>query len=179
MLVLLLGLAAGSWWLARGGRDTGAPAGAAADKAPGYYLVDATVEQTDASGLATLRAHAERATQADPGGAVILQRPTLHYQPQADRDWVMTADAGTLPAHSQQVLLDGNVELRAAGRGPASGAVVRSEHLELDVATHLATTAEPVRIELAPHTLLAHGLHADLTRETLRLEAAVHGTFLR
>ncbi|MCX7055739.1 MAG: LPS export ABC transporter periplasmic protein LptC [Proteobacteria bacterium] len=178
-MLALLGLAAASWWLAGSGRDGHERADQPLAAAPGYYLVDATVEQTDASGYRTLSAHAERAVQSDPKGAVTLLHPTLHYQPQSGRDWVMIADAGTLPSHSQQVLLDGKVELRAAGRGAASAAIVRTEHLALDVGTHVATTADPVRIELAPHALLAHGLRADLTRETLRLESAVHGTFAR
>ncbi len=178
-MLALLGLAAASWWLARGSREADTRADLAPASASGYYLVDATVEQSDASGIATLHAHADRAVQSDPNGAVTLQHPTLHYEPLSGRDWIMTADGGTLPAHSQQVMLDGNVELRAAGRGPGSGAIVRTEHLELDVGTHLATTAEPVRIEFAPHALLARGLRADLTHETLQLETAVHGTFLR
>lgn len=178
-LVTLIGLAAASWWLASGNRDGAARSDQAVAAAPGYYLVDATMEQTDALGNTTLSAHAERAVQSDASGVVTLQHPTLHYQPQSGREWLMVADGGTLPAHSQQVLLDGNVQLRAAGSGPASGAVVRTGHLELDVGTHLATTTDPVSIELAPHALLARGLRADLTHETLRLESAVHGTFAR
>jgi LPS export ABC transporter protein LptC len=176
-MLLLLGLTAGSWWLAASQR--GAPPSAAAVLAaqPGYYLVDATVEQSDANGQPTLSAHAARATQLDPGGDIGLEAPTLHYRPEPARDWIMTATTGRLPARSSQVQLDGAVILRSAGAGPGAGAVVHTDHLQLDVATHVASTSEPVRIELAPHVLAARGLRADLSHDTLQLESAVHGTF--
>ncbi|MBS0396797.1 MAG: hypothetical protein JSR54_19405, partial [Proteobacteria bacterium] len=63
-LLFLVGLAAGSWWLAQRGRET-RPQGAAPVAAqPGYYLTDALLEQTDETGRTTLRAHAARAAQA-------------------------------------------------------------------------------------------------------------------
>jgi LPS export ABC transporter protein LptC len=174
--VLLLALAAGSWWLA--GSHGGAPPadGAAAPGSPGYYLNDATLEQTDESGRTTLVAHASRALQQDAGSSVALEAPTVRYRADSGREWLMTSATGLLPSGRSVVVLDGDVALRSQGSG---GAVVRTEHLELDVTAQVATTAEPVRIEMPPHVLLAHGLHADLTQETLRLEADVHGTFAR
>lgn len=178
-LLLLLALAAGSWWLAGGSTDRQAAEQTSAGAQPGYYLQDATLAQSDQTGRTTLSAHAQRATQSDTRGAVALQTLTLHYYPEPGRDWVMTSNTGLMPAGTQTVVLDGDVELHAAGAVGGTAAVVRTEHLQLDLASHLATTAEPVRIELAPHALLARGLRADLTRETLRLESAVHGTFRR
>jgi len=176
LLVLLTGVAAGTWWLV-GSHDAGSPGYTPAPLAtPGYYLTDATLEQTDATGQRTLLAHAARASQLEPNGDVALESPTVRYHTRAGRDWLMTARLGTLPAGQPRVDLEGDVELRADGAG---GAVVRTEHLDLDVPAQVATTSDPVRIELARHTLLAHGLRADLTEESLRLEADVHGTFPR
>jgi LPS export ABC transporter protein LptC len=175
-LVLLLALAAGSWWLAgnHGTAPSADPAGPAGS--PGYYLNDATLEQTDLSGRTTLVAHATRALQQDAGSSIALEAPTVRYRTDSGRMWLMTAQRGLLPQGRSLVELDGDVALRAEGAG---GAVVHTEHLELDVPAQVASTAEPVRIELPPHALLAGGLHADLTKETLRLEGVVHGTFSR
>jgi LPS export ABC transporter protein LptC len=74
------------------------------------------------------------------------------------------------------VLLAGDVRLSAPAEG---GALVRAEHLNLDVEQQIATTPDPVRIEFATHLVNARGLRADLKRETLRLESSVNGTFTR
>jgi LPS export ABC transporter protein LptC len=177
-LVFLIGLAAGSWWLAR--RDSGEERPEAPpEQQPGYYLSDATLEQTDATGRLTLRAHAARAAQEGEQGPVQLQQLEVHYYPEPDQDWLMTSAAGSLPPAGRVVEFEGDVRLRAAAAAAATGAVVRTEHLALDIDTTLATTADPVRIEFGPHAVNARGLHADLKHETLRLESAVNGTFTR
>jgi LPS export ABC transporter protein LptC len=175
-LLMLAGLAAGSWWLAGGHGAAPAVEGGATQAAPGYYLVDATLEQTDAAGRTTLLAHAVRAAQQGDGAGIGLDAPTVRYRTATGREWLMTARQGLLPAGGSVVDLDGDVTLHAEGSG---GAVVRTERLQLDVPRQLATTEQPVRIEMPPHELLARGLRADLTQETLRLEAEVHGTFPR
>ncbi len=177
-LALLVALAIGSWWLAR--RDAEEPQGSpAASAQPGYYLTDATLEQTDATGRLTMRVHAARAAQQGEQGAVRLEQLEAHYFPEAGQDWLMTSAAGSLPPAGRVVEFEGDVRLRATAAASATGAVVRTEHLALDVDSTLATTADPVRIEFGPHAVVARGLHADLKRETLRLESAVNGTFTR
>ena len=177
-LVLLTGLAAGSWWLAQ--RDDEHQPNPAAPRAqPGYYLTDATLDETDAAGRLTLRVHAVRAAQDGEQGPVRLDQLEAHYFPEPGQDWLMTSSAGALPAGGRVVELEGDVRLRAAAAATATGAIVRTEHLSLDVDSNLATTSDPVRIEFGPHAVVARGLRADLKRETLRLESAVNGTFTR
>lgn len=175
----LAGLAVGSWWLAQ--RDGEAPPAQSesATAQPGYYLSDATLEQTDAGGRVTLRAHSARAAQQGDEGAIRLDDLTVHYYPEPGQDWLMTSATGMLPPAGRVVEFAGDVRLRAAAAAAATGAVVRTEHLTLDVDSNLATSADPVRIEFGTHTLAARGLRADLKRESLRLESAVNGTFTR
>lgn len=178
-LVFLIGLAVGSWWLARRDGEERQPAALPLAAQPGYYLTDATLEQTDASGRLTMRVHAAHAAQQGEQGPVRLEQLEAHYFPVAGQDWLMTSAAGSLPAAGRVVEFDGDVRLRAAAAASATGAIVRTEHLALDVDSTLATTADPVRIEFGPHAVVARGLRADLKRETLRLESAVNGTFTR
>jgi LPS export ABC transporter protein LptC len=177
-LVFLIGLAVGSWWLARRDGEERQPAAAPVAQ-PGYYLTDATLEQTDASGRLTMRVHAAHAAQQGEQGPVRLEQLEAHYFPEPGQDWLMTSAAGSLPPAGRVVEFEGDVRLRAAAAASATGAIVRTEHLALDVDSTLATTADPVRIEFGPHAVVARGLHADLKRETLRLESAVNGTFTR
>jgi LPS export ABC transporter protein LptC len=178
-LVVLGGLALATWWLAReetGERETVA---APAAGSPGYYLSDATLEQTDAAGRLLLRAHAAHGAQDGADGPVHLEQLEAHYYPEPGHDWLMTADAGSMPPAGRVVEFSGDVRLRAAAAAAATGAVVRTEHLALDVDTTIATTPDPVRIEFGPHAVAARGMRADLKHESLRLESAVNGTFTR
>jgi LPS export ABC transporter protein LptC len=183
VLVFLIGLAGLSWWLAQ--RDAGERAsdesGVLAQ--PGYYLRDAHLEQTDATGRVTLSIVATSATEQPALADVLLEDIRVDYSPDLAHRWLMTAAFGTLPAAARSVLLSGDVRLSPApgsqGSAARAGAVVRTEHLRVDVDHNLATTADPVRIDFQHHFVTAQGLHADLTRETLRLESAVNGTFAR
>jgi lipopolysaccharide export system protein LptC len=167
-------LAAASWWLARPATD--APLATAAVAQPGYYLTNAELEQTDTTGRLTLKVHAAEARQLEQHGDVNLEHLRVDYLPEPGRDWRMTSTGGTLLPNGRTVLLAGDVRLSAPDEGAA---VVRTEHMRLDVDQQLATTDDPVRMELPPHALTARGMRADLKRETLHLAASVSGTFAR
>jgi LPS export ABC transporter protein LptC len=171
---LLTLLAAGSWWLAQPD-DVTAPVAVAVPQ-PGYYVHEAELEQTDASGRITLRAHAADALQLAVGGDVALTHLRVDYLIAPGRNWLMTANGGTLPPGGKTVRLAGDVRLSAPDEGAAT---VRTEHLQLDVDTELATTADRVRLEMPPNSINAIGLRADLKRDTLLLESSVNGTFAR
>ena len=59
----------------------------------------------------------------------------------------MTSTGGLLPPAQRIVEFDGDVRLRAAAAAAATGAVVRTEHLSLDLDSNLATTTDPVHID--------------------------------
>ena len=174
VLVLLTLGAAASWWISQ--PEVEGPSAPTAITQPGYYLDDAYLEQTDNSGRLTLKVHAATARQVEQRGPVQLNQLKVDYLPSPDRDWRMTSVGGTLLPDGRQVLLAGDVRLAAPFEGAA---VVHTEHLRLDVDQELATTQDPVRIDLPPHSVDARGLKADLKRETLRLESSVNGSFTR
>ncbi len=181
VLVFLVGLAAGSWWLANRGRDADAPATASRVGQPGYYLEGATLEQTDETGRIELRVHAASAVQDPATRNVQAETLRLDYFLDAPRTWTMTARSGTLPPDGRTVVLSGDVKLTGlTGSGPGSPpAVVRTEHMKLDVDASVATTKDPVRIVLGTHEVTARGLRADLKTDRLRLESNVNGRYSR
>lgn len=173
-LVLLTLLAAATWWLAR--PDTVGPAAPPALAQPGYYLTAAQLEQTDATGRLTLKVRAASARQLRQEDVVRLEKIRLDYLPSPGRDWQMTSADGTLLPDGKTVLLSGDVRLSAPDE---RAAVVHTQHLTLNVDEQLATTTDPVRIDMPPNTVNALGMQADLKRETLQLESTVNGTFSR
>lgn len=179
VLVFLVGLAAGSWWLANRGADGNAPASTARTTQPGYYLKGATLEQTDATGRVEMRVHAAEAVQDPASRNVQASTLRVDYLLDAPRTWVMTARSGTLPPDGQHVLLQGDVTLTGRTGTNAPPAIVHTEHLRLDVDASVATTNDPVRIEMGPQSVRARGLRADLKADRLRLESSVNGRYTR
>ena len=171
-LGLLTLLAAAAWWLAR--PDAAGPSAPAAIVQPGYYLTGAELEQTDATGRLTLKVHAATARQLEQHGDVSLEQLQVDYLPEPGRDWRMTSVGGTLLPSGRTVLLAGDVRLSLPDEG---GAVLRTEHLTLNVDEQHATTSDIVRMEMPPHQVTARGMRADLKHETVRLESAVNGIF--
>jgi LPS export ABC transporter protein LptC len=177
-LVFLVGLAAGSWWLANRGREPEEPAAAARGGQPGYYLKGATLQQTDETGRVEMRVTAATAVQ-DPATRVVRgETLRVDYFVDEPRTWVMTAATGKLPADGRTVELEGDVRLTGLDAG-SEPAVIRTERMTLDVDASVATTAEPVRIEMGKNAITARGLRADLKTDRLQLEADVHGRYTR
>jgi LPS export ABC transporter protein LptC len=177
-LVFLVGLAAGSWWLANRGREAEEPATAVRAGQPGYYLRDATLQQTDETGRVEMRVTAATAVQDPATRAVRGETLRVDYFLDEPRTWVMTANAGTLPPDGQTVQLEGDVRLTGLDAG-SEPAVIRTERMTLDVDASVATTREPVRIEMGKNAITARGLRADLKSDRLQLEDDVHGRYTR
>ena len=173
-LGLLTLLAAAAWWLAR--PDSDGPAALGAVVQPGYYLTGAELEQTDATGRLTLKVHAATARQVEQHGDVSLGQLKVDYLPEPGRDWVMTSVGGTLLPSGKTVLLEGDVRVSFPDK---NAAVLRTEHLRLDVDQQRASTDDVVHMQMATNQLSARGMQADLKRENVRLESAVNGTFTR
>jgi LPS export ABC transporter protein LptC len=170
-------LAAATWWLAsRNSRSVDATV--RRSPSPGYYFKNATLTETDAAGKINLTL-VTRAAQQNPDTRLIqLSDIQVDYQTQDDARWQLTADEGSMPTGANVLTLRGHVVMHAVG-GSAQGAVIRTDTLSLDRAHHVASTVNPAMIEWAPHQLSARGFRLDLTRKTLELENAVHGTFRR
>jgi LPS export ABC transporter protein LptC len=176
-LVFLVGLAVGSWWLNRGREGTERVA-AVRTAQPGYYLRGATLQQTDETGRVELTVTAERAVQDPATRTVQAEKLRVDYFLDEPRTWRMTAREGTLPQDGQVLTLRGDVRLVGLGAG-TTPPVIRTERLRLDVDASVASTRDPVRIELAPNTVTARGMRADLKTDRLRLESDVHGKYTR
>ena len=178
VLVFMIGLAIGSWWLANGQRERADLARDATDATPAYYLRDAVLEQTDATGRVELRVTARRAAQEPATRNVRLETLRVDYFPATPaRTWVMTASHGTLPPAGRVVLLSGDVRLQGSETGRGERATIRTERLRFEVDRSLAVTDDPVRVELAQHALTARGLEADLKADRVQLESEVNGRF--
>jgi LPS export ABC transporter protein LptC len=151
---------------------------------PGYYLQDAIVTQTQQDGSVSLRLVASRIQQQRRDDSIALDTVRVNYyqsnsgsksgqSPQ--REWLLNARQGYVPANFRVVQLFGDVVLRPADAQPE--AFLRVDALAVDTQTNVAySLASPVRVRFGSHEMVVKNFRADLDSENIRLES-VHGRF--
>jgi LPS export ABC transporter protein LptC len=142
---------------------------------PGYYLEDAVIVETGKDGKPRVKLSARMIEQNPRDDSIALNDVRVDYTATPTRHWLLTAASGHVPAGSQRIQFEGDVQIRDLSSDTSPR--VTSDRLDLDMQKNIASTNSPVRIAFGPHVLTARGLWADLKGETLRLESQVNGNF--
>ena len=179
VLALLAVFAVVTWWLARTDESATTPVATVRLAQPGYYLRNATMEETDDNGRLYLRVATATADQNPASEEIALGPVRVDYFPTGTAPWVLTADRGKLPRGARLVALYDNVTLTGSPIARSAPAVVRTSTMTLDTVASTATTTAPVRIELGPQVVLATGMRADLKHDRVALESNVRGHYVR
>jgi LPS export ABC transporter protein LptC len=182
VLLMVVAGAGIAWFLSRS-EEVEPENRAATNEQPGYYLKNATLSETGSDGRLRLRVAATRADQQPQDGSVLLTDIRVQYHQQtgaqAGQVWFLDAAQGLLPEDRVLVQLQGNVHMTARSVTRPLAAVIETEKLALDTQRDIATTREPVVIELGGHSVYATGMRAELMNDRLQLESKVHGSFTR
>jgi LPS export ABC transporter protein LptC len=142
---------------------------------PGYYLKDAVVTQTQADGSLGMRLVTSRIEQQASDDSIVLSRVRIDYYQVPERQWILSADQGFVPANSRVVHLTGDVSLRSATNPDES--FLRVDSLAVDTVRNIAfSTSSPVVIQSGLHRMTVQSFEADLTEEKIRAKA-VQGRF--
>jgi hypothetical protein len=116
--------------------------------------------------------------ETGPDGQPLYQLSAPQFVYQGNTVWTLTAHSGVLPPSAQQISLSG--EVVAVGEKPGMEPMhIRSESLSVDMQTRRADTTDPVTVEWGSNRLWAHGMHADMQADHLRLISPVYGVFTR
>jgi LPS export ABC transporter protein LptC len=142
---------------------------------PGYYLHDAIITQTQKDGSVSLRLVANRIEQQHRDDSIALHTVRVDYFQSPEKEWLLTARRGFVPANFRVVQLFGDVELRPADAQPT--AFLRTDALAIDTQTNVAySLASPVHLRFGQHAMVVKHFRADLNSEKIRLES-VNGRF--
>ncbi len=177
-LLWLLAVAVGTGMLLRNVDKGGEPVAAAPSLGVGYYLTDARLTGTGDDGHVLYRLAAAHVVQHPADGNISLEGVTVNYDPASDIPWRLTADTGQVLGEGRMIALSGNVvaTTREAG-GPV--AIIRTDYLEFDPGTDIASTDRKVVVDYAGSRMHATGLLAWLREDRLRLRADVVGHYVR
>lgn len=140
---------------------------------PTFSAKDAIVVQTQEDGSPQLRLIADRIEQKSADDSIVLHDVKVDYLKVPDKQWLLTADRGVVPADSRIVNFSGNVKLTPANA--VSPTFLRTEALTIDTERNVAyTTASPTTMQFGRYSMRVKRLEADLKTEKIKLES-VHG----
>jgi lipopolysaccharide export system protein LptC len=174
-LVLAL-LAAASWWLNQRS-DKLTPVVDTRLAPDGFYMTEAEITTAGADGLPRYRVIADEIRQVALGGPTHLQGVRVEYNIYSPSPWLLTAPEGIVSADQSVLDLWGGVEIigESGDHGPTSAEM---ERLQVDTASHVASTTSPVDLTIGPQRVSAIGMIAYLLEERVQLQSKVHGRFL-
>jgi len=142
---------------------------------PGYYLREAVVTQTQKDGSLALRLTADRIEQRPRNDAIAMSGVHANYFRAPGREWILTAQRGSVPPDSRIVQLEGDVDLRPADATPA--AFLRVDSLAIDTEKNVAySTSSPVAMRFGQHAVTVKRFVADLNSEKIHVESP-HGRY--
>lgn len=150
--------------------DTAAPG------QPGYYLQNAVVTETDATGAARMKLRADNILQNSTDDSITLQNVLLDYQSAPDAKWLLTADRGHLATGSRTIEFSGAVHIKPLDQ-PGNTIELHTEALSVDTLNNIATAPGKVNFQMDKQRLTATGLRYDLKQQKLQLKSGLHGQF--
>lgn len=147
----------------------------------GYYIKEGRLTGTGTDGQILYSITARVARQNLDDGAIAMQEVAVNYAPTAGIPWDMRATRGQIPEDSNIIQLSGDVLVTSAAVAANHRQVpltIRTDYLELDPDTYIATTNRRVVIERSRDTLHARGMRVYLKQDRLQLDSEVRGNFL-
>lgn len=175
--ILLTAAALGSWYLARqsGGEETVELPVESIQR--GFYVKSARILGTGPDGALLYEIQAKYAEQRGET-EVSLTNVLINYSPSSDVPWIVDADSALINQGEQLVRLRGHVRAVSSEGFSGEEAEIRTEYLELDPESYIATTDERVQIRIGARSLTATGMLASLQENQIELKSNVNGKFL-
>jgi lipopolysaccharide export system protein LptC len=129
---VLLGIAAGSWWLTRAvGPPAPGSSGPGARHEPDYTIEDFTTTVMNEQGKRRYTLSATLLVHYADDGSSTLTRPYLIQYREGEAPVYTRADSGIIPKDGSEIVMRGNVE-SAQGRDPNSaGGEIRAETMKI------------------------------------------------
>lgn len=142
-----------------------------------YYLDSAELTGTAADGTILYRVRTRRAAQSVGDDSIELEEVEMEYGPPEGMPWALAAKTGRIPEDASIIELSGNV-VATSGDDKDNATTIRTNRLDIDPETRLATTDQKVTIDYNGRELHATGMRANFEKNQLNLLSNVNGKFV-
>lgn len=177
-MVLLLALAAGSYYLAQSSlREAGPATARGPTHEPDYFAEDVVFTRINAKGEPVFRMSAQRMLHYPDDQSSAYENPVLVSLDPAKPHISLRADQGRSSAEGEETTLSGNVVLVRAETGTEPAMTIRTEGVTVYSETEIARTDLPVRIERGTSVLTGVGMEFNNAARSLRVDSRVQLTW--
>lgn len=175
--ILLLIVAAASWYLSRSLDKGGDEIVSTSGVRSGFYLRGARILGTGADGQFLYEIDADFAEQV-ANNLIELQNVRIKYTSQVNIPWKLVADTATITGKEGFLLLEGHVVATSGDDFTGSITEFRTQYLKLDPGGYRAETDSRVQVQIGSRSLTATGMLALLNDNQLTLKSNVNGMFV-
>lgn len=176
-LLLLLALAAVTWWLLSGENDIQPHDAEQTAKTPDYYFNDATITRLGKDGEPRLMLHAERIEHYPQPEHLTFKTITLHHTADDGTRWQVTAQHGAMPEGGKIITLRGDVHIERLQVKPRL--TVDTDELTLNTKTNKAMTDKSVIIRQGVNQISGTGLTLWLNDSRIEIHSDVRGSYVQ
>lgn len=177
-LVLLAGLAAGTWYLALlSDREEARASVRTPPGEPDYFLDDAVFTRINVNGDPVYRMSAQHLLHFPEDGTSVYRSPVLVSVDPARPRVTVRADQGRSNADGSQTVLTGDVVLVRAPTESEPQMTIRTEKVTIHSDTQIAQSDQPVRIERGSSVLTGIGMEFDNAARSLKVDSQVTFTW--
>ena len=174
---LLLGAAAGSYYVAQTLSGPDADVEPTPSRQSGFYLRSARILGTGADGRPLYEVEAEYAEQRGDD-MIEFQNVRVTYSPETGIPWRLRADSATITDDRELLTLVGHVIATTADGPEGRDTEIRTPYLVLEPARYRAETDERVQVRIGSRSLTATGMLASLEDNRFTLKSNVSGKFV-
>jgi lipopolysaccharide export system protein LptC len=177
-LLLLLGLAAGSYYLAEISRRLAvAPASTEARHEPDYFAENLVLTRVNEQGDPAFRLSAARMVHYPDDDSIEYEKPVLVSLDPAEPALRLVADTGTSTSGGIETHLYGDVVMTREAAEGEPPLTVRTDYVVLYSQTEIAKTHRPVEIDRGGSILTGVGMEFDNAARSLTVDSQVRGTW--
>lgn len=177
-LLLLAGLAAGTWYLALvADRDEASSGARTPTGEPDYFLDEAVFTRINLHGDPVYRMSAEHLLHFPDDGSSVYRAPVLVGVDPSKPRVTVRADRGRSNADGSLTVLTGNVVLVREPTQDEPRMTIRTEKVTIHSETEIARSDQPVRIERGNSVLTGVGMEFDNAARSLKVDSRVSLTW--
>lgn len=131
--LVLLALAAGSWWLTHKAEQPALEDAARARGTPDYTIEDFIARSMNEQGMPKYVLSAQRLLHYPTDNTAHLVQPVLVQHLRDGVQVTTRADAGVMPGDWREIVMTGNVHVQRAADGKSTGGEVLAERLRVEL----------------------------------------------
>ncbi|MEN7342242.1 MAG: LPS export ABC transporter periplasmic protein LptC [Pseudomonadota bacterium] len=176
-LIILVGTALASWYLRQDRDEDSSPQEITSRSSSGYYLLNARIRGTDASGATQYVIDAAEVTQSELGAPIAMSEVRVLYGNETPSGWLIESQTATLEDEQKQLSFVGDVRVTWTSAVDGESMTMTTDALTFDAVANIVQTNETVSFDMGMGRLLATGMRASLTNDTVELRSNVRGQF--